>query len=283
MNCTHDTPNTKPQVFCAPCKQAKRFSRSCPYLFNTPEHQRSVCQVLWYRFFVVPLTNVTVLSLSYQLYLNEIFHTRFLTKCNHLLFMTLGNLYLFHWIRSTASGTLLWLYFFSILAWYVYWAALSRSWMLALCSVPPIAVLFYLSHIDALFLLEANLWSVLAISAVLACGHLLEPKIPARVAGKQWLYFAEFFQKYGYPKAVLLILFQFVCGTIDECVSIPRMFPVILLRTLIGCGYYTPSYWVELNRHCVQAIQSGNPALDFIGVGGDVCLNEVAAPDGKES
>ena len=41
----------------------------------------------WARFFVAPLTNVTGLSLYYQLYLVEIFHIRFLTKLGHYIFM----------------------------------------------------------------------------------------------------------------------------------------------------------------------------------------------------
>ena len=38
-------------------------------------------------FFVAPLTNVTGLSLYYQLYLTEIFHLRFATKFGHYIFM----------------------------------------------------------------------------------------------------------------------------------------------------------------------------------------------------
>lgn len=41
----------------------------------------------WAKFFVAPLTNVTGLSLYYQLYLTEIFHLRFGTKLGHYICM----------------------------------------------------------------------------------------------------------------------------------------------------------------------------------------------------
>ena len=41
----------------------------------------------WATFFVAPLTNVTGLSLYYQLYLTEIFHLRFGTKLGHYICM----------------------------------------------------------------------------------------------------------------------------------------------------------------------------------------------------
>lgn len=53
-----------------------------------PKKQTTVSKLL-NRIFVTPLTNVTFFSMFYQLYLNEIFHTKFYTRLTHIVNMPL--------------------------------------------------------------------------------------------------------------------------------------------------------------------------------------------------
>jgi hypothetical protein len=64
---------------------------------------------------------------------------------------------------------------------------------------------------------------------------------------------------------------QAVFGTVDEIVASPRLLPVLLLELLwlLGHDPVRRAAWRSLSA-C--AIASGNPALDYIGIGGPTPL-----------
>ena len=69
---------------------------------------------------------------------------------------------------------------------------------------------------------------------------------------------------------------QAVFGTVDEIVASPRLLPVLLLELLWLCGHnqVQRAAWRTLSA---RAIASGNPALDYIGIGGPTPLRSPAA------
>ena len=62
-----------------------------------------------------------------------------------------------------------------------------------------------------------------------------------------------------------------VLGTVDEIVASPRLLPVLLLELLwlLGHDPVRRAAWRSLSA---RAIVSGNPALDYIGIGGPTPL-----------
>ena len=64
---------------------------------------------------------------------------------------------------------------------------------------------------------------------------------------------------------------QAVFGTVDEIVASPRLLPVLLLELLWLFGH-DPVRRVTWRALSARAIASGNPALDYIGIGGPTPL-----------
>jgi hypothetical protein len=64
---------------------------------------------------------------------------------------------------------------------------------------------------------------------------------------------------------------QTVFGTVDELAASPRLLPVLVLELLWWLGHDPArrAAWKELSA---RAIASGNPAVDYIGVGGSTPL-----------
>ena len=64
---------------------------------------------------------------------------------------------------------------------------------------------------------------------------------------------------------------QAVVGTVDEIVTSPRLLPVLVLELLwlLGHDPVRRAAWRSLSA---RAIASGNPALDYIGIGGPTPL-----------
>jgi hypothetical protein len=64
---------------------------------------------------------------------------------------------------------------------------------------------------------------------------------------------------------------QTVFSTVDELVASPRLLPVLLLNLLWTAGH-DPDRWAIWEAQAARAIASGNPAVDYIGVGGPTPL-----------
>jgi hypothetical protein len=68
---------------------------------------------------------------------------------------------------------------------------------------------------------------------------------------------------------------QAVFGTVDEIVASPRLLPVLLLELLWLLGH-DPVRRAARRSLSARAIASGNPALDYIGIGGPTPLRAAA-------
>jgi hypothetical protein len=68
---------------------------------------------------------------------------------------------------------------------------------------------------------------------------------------------------------------QAIFGTIDEIVASPRLLPVLLLELLWLFGH-DPERRAHWRTFFARAIASGNPALDYIGIGGPTPLRSPA-------
>ncbi|KAK3749570.1 hypothetical protein QZH41_019714, partial [Actinostola sp. cb2023] len=117
-------------------------------------------------FFVAPLTNVTGLSLYYQLYLSEIFHTKFWTRLIHYFCMPLIVLMMLifftQWrfvfdndandcYKTNNFEVLIWngALFLAVVffIWYLIWGVVQKTFLMGIFMIGPLIILVLLANI----------------------------------------------------------------------------------------------------------------------------------------
>lgn len=252
------------------------WTKTIPYLFDTPYAKRTRFQHWLYYAMVTPLTNVTPFSLLYQCYLNEIFHTTGFTQLNHFVFMTLGLSWFIVWFYSQGLDLIFVLCLFT---WYFFWGFLQRLKTFGLAMIPPLSLIYFIAvfvfHPLHEFTGIHPVFFVSFCAISLSVGHTTEPKIPPRVAAaKEWKSHRQFAQDHGYLISSILIFYTFIMGGFNEFLAIPRLFPILWLKVYCRFGFYR-QFYEKLQSVVKPALSSGNPALDFIGVGGDITISEM--------
>jgi hypothetical protein len=231
---------------------------------------------------VTPSTNVTGLNLAYQSYLNHVFHRTWLARAGHAACMPVvvtALLALLYPIHATLGGAL------ALAAWWAYWAVRERDPLWGGCAVGLAAALWPLAQ--ALGRLGAadpsplaQPWAWLLLGGALQAGsHILEPLPPRVTRSVHWMPPARYLLgragQRNPPGAVARracqLALQAAFGTADEIVASPRLLPVLVLEVLwlLGHDPGRRAAWRDLSA---RAIASGNPALDYIGIGGPTPL-----------
>jgi hypothetical protein len=222
------------------------------------------------------------LNLAYQSYLNHVFHRTRLARAGHAACMPVivtAQLALLYPAHATLPGALV------LAAWWAYWAVKERDPVWGGCAVGLAAALCLLAEVlGRLAAVEpsplAQPWAWLLFAGGLQAGsHILEPLPPRVTRSVHWVPPMEYLLgRAGHrnPSGTVLrragqLTAQAVFGTVDEVVASPRLLPVLLLELLWLFGHdpVRRSAWRTLSA---RAIASGNPALDYIGIGGPTPL-----------
>lgn len=287
------------QVFVEPSEEAMLLLSWAPgWLGQSPDAPATLSHGLR-NLLVAPLTQFTFLSFNLQYFLFQVFHRTWLARVSHLVGMALLNLFLMAGLSQLTAGSATWpwggldggaLYATALLSWY---AAISRDarlplWWLAM--VPVVGGLYLASRA---FLVADPLglspWLlVLASAAFISLSHVSEPFLPPRAGDPQrWVPVRAFVL--GPPQALhppgqilrrALRVFAFLCfGLLQELWAAPRLLPYTILDLLFSLGY-APRRRDALMALTQRAIDSGNPALDFVGIGGGTPLALSPIPPG---
>jgi len=287
-------PGVPAEIFVEPSAEARRLLKHAGWLVS-PRREGGPGAFLR-MVLVAPFTQLTFLSFDLQMFLFEVFHLTRWARAGHLLGMLGVNFFLMaglwglplagpRWLNGAA------LYALVLLVWY---AAIARSarllaWWLG---VVPVVVALFLgagAFRDATAGQGASGWAspwlwMLASAAFVAFSHAPEPQLPPRaIEGQVWRPLPAALR--GAPgvrpsprtllrNGVRIGLFL-VWGTLDELWAAPRLLPYNFLRFFFLLGY-APERWAEIQRWSARAVASGNPALDFVGIGGATFL---ARPD----
>ena len=259
---------------------------------------------------VTPSAHFTNLSFHFQQFLYDVFHQTLTARVGHFVCMPLINMMVlvflaqFTWGDATGGwfaptgasiATML------LCIWYLVQAACNRVMLLGLAMVP-ITIATYLgamAYWQAFRLPEAQatwvaptalaynplLWMAV-LSLAQAASHGPEPKLPPRVTGTpHWqpltvFVFGTSTQRHA-PLQVLWRLarsgVQIVFGALDEFWASWRLIPINFLEIMWRLGYQPQMYaqYKDLSR---RAIEHGDPAIDFIGVGGGAIIRDPDAP-----
>lgn len=286
--------------------------------FLFPNHPSFLAQILNI-VLVTPFTNITALSLHYQMYLNEIFHTRFFSRGIHFLmmpFITWVYLLFGAWFSLNDVCTFLHLphtnlaeiwkafliehvgdnylvgllelnggfaIFLSFVIWYFLWGLVSKAYALGFAMAPIMGVLWVVANgFSQLTRFPtggewywhspwwAN-WIILGcfFAFIQAFSHTPEPLPPRVNRTAHWMSLAHFFQlnKHRPVMVLFVVVGQAIFGTFDEFWAGPRLLPLLVLKVLYMLGY-NKDQWRTIYKVSNLARKIGNPALDYIGVGG---------------
>jgi len=293
-----------PRVFDTPSRAQWFWMRSLPCLLAPADGRghwlsRAANMVL-----VVPLTLLTPLSLSYQAYLNRIFHRRWPAKIGHSAFIPVTT-----WLIMLASSSIFGqrphgheltianltlmngaaVVALVLAVYYAAWAALERAPLWGVTMVGIVAALwlganvqFTLTHADdpskpfyAAWRTFHNPYMWMAITSVgQALSHIPEPDLPPRLSGlPDWMSIRDYLsipvESHTPSRAGRLarLAAHFVFGPIDEWLAAARLFPVYVLELLWALGYRRERR-EAIHALAARSIATKNPALDFIGTGG---------------
>jgi len=267
-------PNVPAEILVEPSAEQWFLARKMGWLFAPkPESKNPFAR--WYQIFtVVPSTNLTNFSLQYQSYLNDIFHTTWVARTGHAIAMPFIVICM-ALIARTYTGDTGGIIFQTVLTlWWLIWAFIERDivWAIAL-SILSTGIWFASSALAAH---NVSPWlPLLGFAALQTLSHTPEPLPPRVNRSHCWLPLWDYLIKCTWGerlKRCKNVVETIIYGFIAETFASPRLVCVIVLEALWAFGHRPQqrAEWKSISR---QAIASGNPALDYIGIGGATTLN----------
>ena len=254
---------------------------------------------------VTPSAHVANLSLHFQSYLFDLFHRTLLSRVAHVVCMPLINMMVLVWLAQFGadpgdalldpSGALL--AAIVLCVWYLVQGRWNGVLGLGLAMLPLTAATyvgawmywgaFGLSAVERTWWAPTTSWAnpilwMVVLSFVQAASHAPEPKLPPRVTGTDhWQTLPEFVfgpreRRHGVAEVLLRLVrsaLQIAYGALDEFWASWRLITVNVLELMWRLGYRPEMYaqWKALSR---RAIEHGDPAIDFIGVGGGTRIRD---------
>lgn len=285
-----------PARFVPPTTEEQLWRRTFPRVFAPGRRPGPLTRALEH-VVVVPLAHVTLLNLEYQIYLNHLLHTSGGTWLAHLICIPVNVALLFYALSMhTAHGAAL--LFVLLASWYLAMAVKLRSGVWAAVVLAALAGLWALGSASASWVAGLDggvpwylrpLALIAAVSTLQAYSHLFEEHVPPRANfERRWLPVREFI--WGDPRELSLSrrLLRLawtplggLWGALDEWWASAKLLPIYLLELLWMMGYHGEQRDAH-RRLALAALASGDPALDWVGVGGGdsvAVLGEPSADD----
>lgn len=274
-----------PRRFASDTREERLWRRVCPRLFAPGERPGWFVRLVRH-ITVTPLAFVTLRNVDYQIYLNQILHTAPATWLGHLVCIPI-NVALLFYALAVYVGPGAALVLFGLLAgWYVSMAATMRSSAWALVAVAVLAGLCGAGLVGARVAAPLGAWAspaawILVVSMLQAYSHLCEAHVPPRANfERHWLPLREFL--WGKPELSIgqrLLKLAWmpiggVWGTFDEWYSSAKLLPFYLLELMWMFGY-RPEQRAKHRSRSLASVASGDPALDWVGVGGGASVAEL--------
>lgn len=291
------------ELFAPPSTEHRWLLRHAGWLVAPADGKGHAMARLLRMAMVAPMTQMTFLSFDLQVFLYGVFHTSKVARVGHFVFQAAVTFWMLvaacgvgtqgpgpTWFAPNGATVLAGV----LILWYAAMARQHRLWLWWAAMVPVVLALLLganrlYSH--AYDPLQATFWQPLPLAVnpwlwmlgcalVVAMSHAPEPKLPPRtVEGPEWLTMPEYLLHRkelpsSRPMRFLRVgLFPF-WGMLDELWASPRLLPYGFLLLLFKAGY-RPQLWAQHSAWIDKAWASGNPALDYVGVGGGTVLRFV--------
>ncbi len=282
----HASPDA--ELFCEPSVEAHRLLRWLGPLTTPTDGRGSLPWRALRSFLIAPFTQLTFVSFDLQMFLFDVFHTTRTARAGHFTGMVGVNLFVLA-LAVHASGTPLGgaPVALALLAWYaaVAWTTRLALWWAVMVAV--VAALWAAACALGAALTASALAIGLAVSgAVVAFSHLPEPLYPPRAGDPlRWLPLGEFVRGPDGARNSLATMalrsvrvssYLFI-GWVSEIWASPRLLPYNVLRLMFRAGYARELSAV-LDERARRAWASGNPAIDYVGIGGGSFLAPPSPP-----
>lgn len=283
------------KVFVEPSKEARFLLKYFSWLVAPKDGEGSRLSQLLRMIVVSPFSQFSLFSFDLQSYTFEIFHQTKAARITHFFCMLLVNFFVItglsqvKFFGSEPSFLLnAGLIYASILGvWYFIIASSQRLWLwgvvmllvatsLGLSGIY-VGQVFLANYPLAWFSFYAfyNPWSwAIFCSFLMVISHIPEPKLAPRVTpNNDWVAVQDFVldkekkEKTHIVQRLLRLSFFPIWGTINEFWASPKLMPYTFLVTMTGLGY-APKTYTKIQNRVNQALESGNPALDYVGIGG---------------
>lgn len=287
--------NNSAKVFVEPSKEARFLLKYFGWLVAPKDGKGNRLSQLLRMILVSPFSQLSLFSFDLQSYTFEIFHQTKLARITHFFCMLLVNLFVITGLSQltffgNAPSLLLnaGLIYASILGfWYLIIAASQRLWLWGLVMLLTATGLgLFGIYIGQVLLLSYPLewfsfyalynpwcWAVFC-AFLMTLSHIPEPKLAPRVTpNNEWIAVQDFVlnkekkEKTHIIQRLLRLSFFPIWGTINEFWASPKLMPYTFLATMTNLGY-APKTYAKIQSHVNQALESGNPALDYVGIGG---------------
>ncbi len=294
-------PPSGPELWVPPSREQQWLLRHLGWLVSPADGRGGLLSRLIRSAMVAPMTQLTFASFDMQCFLYQVFHTTWTARIGHLLGMTAQVGFLLVALRDVpiAGGLHVGHALAAVfVAWYAA-VALSqglRAWALVAAAVVVALSLGAEAVAPALAALRAdggalawlaNPWVAAGLSSVVvAFSHIPEPKLPPRANGSdRWNSVVGYVAGHGEPplpawrtvaRAIRVGLFA-PLGSLNEFWAGLRLMPYGWLMVMFRLGYQ-PARWATLRAREEAALRDGNPAIDYVGVGGGAMLR--SAEDG---
>lgn len=298
------------EVFVPPSREASRLARAISWLVAPVDGRGNALSRAFGKVVVAPFTQMTFFSFDLQCFLFEIFHQKVWARLGHGIFMVVVNFAVMVGLSQftlgahpTAHGFSLFAptlghgYAAFLLAWYFILVAKTRLWGWYAATVPCVVALSVAANAlySSVFTVDAaqrtwwaptplafNPWLWMMFGAfMVAFSHVPEDHLPPRVSEtKRWILLRDYLRgaDLGGSRAgrvavrILLLPLNILWGTLDELWASPRLMPYNLLWLMFRAGY-RPELWAQIRSHADRAWASGNPAIDYVGIGGGAFLD----------
>lgn len=284
-----------PEMWVPPSAEHRRLYRHARWLVAPADGKGPLLGQLLRWAMIAPMTQLTFASFEMQCFLYQVFHLTWAARLGHLFGMTSQILFVLaggatlplgqsglHWGHVFAAGFALWWCGVALAVGLRLWAGVALLLVAGLLQaaealVPQLTALQVAGGWQGAM---ANPWlGALASAFVVAVSHAPEPKLPPRaVSGGRWRSVADYVLGQGEQLSLPIQLGRalrvsaFVpLGVLNELWAGLRLMPYGWLMVMFRLGY-APDLWAELQRREAKALASGNPAIDFVGVGGGAML-----------
>jgi hypothetical protein len=235
---------------------------------------------------VTPSAHVANMSLHFQSFLFDVFHQTAISRFAHVVCMPLINALVIALVALASPAAALALALV-LAAWYVVQAHRNGVTLLGFAMLPVTAATWagamaYVATGPGA--IETLAW-IAALSLAQAASHAPEPKVPPRVTGSvHWIALPEFLL--GPPgrrhrpltvlRRVWISAWQILFGALDELWASWRLVNLNVLELMWWLGY-KPQMRAHFKQLSRRAVEHGQPAIDFIGVGGGLVIRDPAA------
>ncbi len=275
-------PDVHAEVLLSPSAEQLFYARLLPSIFAPSEAEQGPISRAFGVFAVIPSVHYTIFSMPFQSYLYDVFHRTRTAQIGHALCMPLIT-----GLLIALAGDFAGVAAAILCVWYAIWGLVSGHWLWGAVMQPVVGAL-YLGAIGYQQLFREpggwETWShplpwIAFLSLVQTLSHFREPDLPPRANGtKRWLPLRPYlFEVDGFSHLLIRsgrVLRQIFFGCFDEFWASPRLLPISVLRLMWRLGYRGREHRA-LRALSEKAIADGNPALDYVGIGGGTYLRPV--------